>query len=245
LCGLILPSPVGIVASAPEHRGELALSTSSTSRARAYNKIREAIYIGKFPPGFHLKEEELADFCGSSRTPVRLAIKDLANEGLVAIGANRRSRVADIGEIAAEEAFDILAMLECYGAKLAAINITEEDLEKLKALNTEMSQHVSSNPEDDDLYINLNSAFHRIIYRASCNDLIIEMMPRAAGVPASIYLKFGQRTENVGAIDEHAQIIAALEARDPELAALTMKVHIEALRREYRNILASLDSGDS
>jgi len=213
----------------------------TTSRERAYKKIREAIYLGKFPPGFHLKEEELADFCGSSRTPVRLAIKELASEGLVEIGANRRSRVADISERAAEEAFDLLGMLECYAAKLAAARITPEEIQQLRDLNAKMERHVSTKQEDDDKYLALNSEFHEVIYRASRNDIVNEVLPRIAGVPSTIYLKFGRRTENIGAISEHEEIIEALAAGDAELAGLKMLVHVEALRREYRSILEEIN----
>eukprot|EP01031_Cornospumella_fuschlensis_P015528 gene15528-18984_t len=99
-----------------------------TAKLRTYQTIRKAILSGTFPPGSHLREEELSELCETSRTPVRQAIRRLADEGFVTIGANKRSYVADVDEIHAEEIFDFLACLESYLAGLAALRITPEKL---------------------------------------------------------------------------------------------------------------------
>ena len=97
-----------------------------TAKQRAYEKIRKSIFSGTFPPGSHLREEELARVCKASRTPVRQAIRMLASEGLVTIGANKRCYVSNVDETHAEEIFDLLAFLEGYSAGLAAERIGKQ-----------------------------------------------------------------------------------------------------------------------
>ena len=61
----------------------------TTANKLAFERIRNAIFAGKFPPGHQLKEQELAEQLQVSRTPIRQAIRSLADEGLVEIRANR------------------------------------------------------------------------------------------------------------------------------------------------------------
>ena len=69
---------LGIVAC-NKFQGTIVLPTA---KLRTYHTIRKAILSGMFPPGSHLREEELSELCNTSRTPVRQAIRRLADEGL-------------------------------------------------------------------------------------------------------------------------------------------------------------------
>jgi len=211
-----------------------------TARERAYQKIRSRILNGTFPPGRQLKEEELATEFRVSRTPVRQAIQQLVDDGLVTVRANRRSHVADVNETQFEELFDLLAFLESYSAGLAAARITADTLAELEDISGQMETVVRRSPDANREFLDLNSRFHKTIHRASGNDKLYGLIQRIIEFPHNLYLKFGQinTAHNPRSLVQHAQILDALKAHDRELAALSMRTHTESVRRSFRQLWA-------
>lgn len=207
-----------------------------SAKNRSYELIRNAIFGGKFPPGHQLKEDDMIAYCKVSRSPIRQAIKMLADEGLVTVMDNRRSYVADVSESHTEEIYDILAMLESYSAGLAAKNITSDKLKDLQNILGEMEDISTTNPNDAKKYLELNSKFHKAIHKASNNNTLYKIIQKIVDFPATLYLKIGVVTENEIAIEEHAAIIKALVTGDREYAELMMKIHTETTRREFREL---------
>jgi len=207
-----------------------------SAKNRAYGKIRNAIFGGKFPPGHQLKEDNLIDYCDVSRTPVRQALNMLAAESLVTVMSNRRSYVADVSEAHSEEIYDILTMLESYSAGLAAERITADELENLREILSEMQTITKTRPNDGKGFLDLNSRFHKAVHVASGNATLYEIIQRIVDFPATLYLKIGISTDNQASIRDHAAIIDALAAGDRDYAALTMQMHTETTRREFRDL---------
>ena len=97
---------------------------------RAYEGIRRAILSGLLPGGTHLREEALAQMTGTSRTPVREALRRIVGEGL----AHDEGRSSFVAQFPFEEVaiiFDIRARLEGYAAFVAAERITDAELQGL------------------------------------------------------------------------------------------------------------------
>src|SRR5215203_6092246 len=94
----------------------------------AYGIIREGILSGELARGQRLREEELALRAGVSRTPVREALRRLDAEGLVDFTPNRGARVTAWSERELEDVYEARALLESYGARLAATRVTAEEL---------------------------------------------------------------------------------------------------------------------
>jgi len=207
-----------------------------TAKNRAYGKIRNAIFGGKFPPGHQLKEDLLIEYCDVSRTPVRQALKMLVDEGLVTVMSNRRSYVADVSEAHSEEIYDTLTMLESYSAGLAAKRISTDELDNLREIVGEMQAITKTNPDDGKGFLELNSRFHKAIHSAAGNATLYEIIHRIVDFPATLYLKIGISTNNDVAIKEHSAIIDALASGDSDYTALTMKMHTETTRREFRDL---------
>ena len=211
----------------------------ATAKEKAYTRIRNSILSGSFAPGFQLKEEELSEFCGVSRTPVRQAIQRLAAEGLVTIRENRRSYVTDLTEDEFEQAFDVASMLESYSAGLAAERLDEGDLQKLRELEDRMEKLAEGDVRDYRKFLELNMEFHNLIHEASGNRNLFEMIQRVPDIANTILLKTGDMKSMKEAQSDHRNIIAALELRDSKLAELQMKVHIESIRRSMRRLVFS------
>ena len=214
--------------------------TSQTAKEKAYSKIRSGIFLGHFKPGTELREGQLAELCGVSRTPVRQALQMLATEGLVSLEKNMRAVVVDAQEAHTEEIFDLLSLLEGYSIRLAARNITDEQLAELRSINDRMLDVVNSYRSDDQegalKYLELNSQFHRSIHKISSNVQLYEMLHRVVDFPQTIYLKFGRLAESAVHAHQHDDILDALANRDEVYAEIEMKRHIESIRRKFHKL---------
>ena len=219
----------------------------ATAKERAYVRIRNTILSGTFPPGFQLREEQLSELCGLSRTPVRQALQRLAAEGLITIRENRRSYVTDLSEAEFEQAFDVASMLESYSAGLAATRLTEHDLQQLRELERRMETLAEGDMRDYRRFLELNMEFHNLIHKASGNRNLFEMIQRVPDIANTILLKSGDMKSMKEAQSDHRSIIAALELRDAKLAELQMQVHIESIRRSMRRLVfeKGVQSGNS
>ena len=215
-----------------------------TATQRAYAKIRKSILTGKFPSGSHLGEDDIAEYCNTSRTPARHAIAQLASEGLVTVRSNGRSYVSDMTIEHFEEMFDVMSMLESYSAGLAAERITKQQMDELKAISDTLAE-ASRGPYNEKLLLELNSQFHKAIHISSGNNRLNELVLQVVDFPHIVYLKFGDTgsSHNEDALWEHAQIAQALAAGDRDHAALMMRVHTEAVRRRARELWQGKEDG--
>ena len=209
---------------------------ATTAHERAYARIRNAIFTGRLRPGQQLTEEDLAGQLSVSRTPVRQAMRLLADQGLIETRANRRSYVADVNEAQFEEIFDLLSFLEPYSAGLAAGRVGPEEIARLEELNAAMA--ATRAPADNRRFLELNAEFHNLIHEHSASEKVRELLMRVIGFPHNLYLKFGQipDSHNPSSVVEHAQIIAALESGDRAFVEVQMKAHVESVRLAFRRL---------
>lgn len=208
----------------------------STAKQQAYERIRNAIFAGSFSPGYQLKEEDLARRLDVSRTPVREALRTLADQGLVDIKSNRRAYVADLNEVQFEEVFDLLTFLEGYSAGLASEHIPADAIARLKELNAAMAE--TEAPADNRKFLELNAEFHNLIHEYSKSSKVQDLLQRIIQLPHNLYLKFGQIPDwhNEKSVLEHEQIIEALESGDRSYAEIRMKAHTESVRCAFRKL---------
>lgn len=131
-----------------------------TAQELVLSAVRSAILTGVLPPDARLRQEELADLFGTSRIPVREALRALEYEGLVSSEPNRGFTVTAIDADDVEEVYDLRILLESHAVRLALPLVTEEDLEELEAIYSQMTN--AKNPDDalaarERLYIRLYS----------------------------------------------------------------------------------------
>ena len=110
---------------------------------RAYEAIRDRILHRAYAPGSRLKEERLAEEIGVSRTPVREALRRLHIEGWVEFVPNQGAVVSAWTESVVEEVFAIRALLESYGAEMAARNATEAQVAELHSICTAFEEEIA------------------------------------------------------------------------------------------------------
>lgn len=201
----------------------------------AYLEIRAKILSGELAPGSQLKEEELAEICKVSRTPIRDALRRLEAEMFVRRTDTQRTYVPEWTPDDIEEVFTLRVMLEGHAAGLAAANITAENIAELETINHDIAQIVSTRKAlDVETFLRENRKFHDIVLEASGSHRLQGMLLRLVEQPI-IYrtaLRYDQ-AELVHSYTEHAQLIAAFHARDQIWAESVMRGHIRRAFHAY------------
>src|SRR5262245_10109218 len=131
----------------------------------AYQRLIGEIRAGLLKPGDRLLETELADRLGTSRTPVREAIRQLESDGLVVHVPRSRAAIRSLDYSEITELYEMRTVLECTAARLAARAASDVELIEMEALNAEMIQAGS----DIRRLYDLNREFHQVILNAARN----------------------------------------------------------------------------
>ncbi len=189
------------------------------------NALREAILDGAIAPGTWLREDSIAHELGVSRTPVREALRRVADEGLV-------TKTAHSGSIVASLSFeDILALyvvrgeLESLAARLAAQRRPEGLIEDLRRVHEEMAGCVANGTLA--ALPDLNLEFHRKIRMAAGNSYLERFLLQVEHAVRRLRestLTTRSRAEE--AAQEHRAIIEAIALQDPDAAAKAAEVHM-------------------
>ncbi len=199
----------------------------SSAVDQAYLAIRSGILDGSLQPGCRLKEEELADRIGVSRTPIREALRRLLTDGM-AERANGTSAitVAAFSTADIEDSFRLRGLMEAHAVSLAATRIDALQLARLQVLVDEMEQLVNTGSKPKS-YLNLNGEFHRVILDASGSRRLAQLMPHVVELPIvtrtfHAYDQAALQRSNF----QHRELVAALQMKDAEWAAAVMRSHI-------------------
>lgn len=200
--------------------------TDGLSRgAHAYRKIRSAIQAGELKPGERLREAELAESIGLSRTPVREALHRLVSEGLVIHDATRGIMVAELDYAMVTELYYMREVLEGTAARLTARHASEVEISILEDL---CNQYAAAIRAGDGAALSVsNRHFHDTLYRCSHNRYLINMLTvlhDALSLLGSTTLRSPERAAET--LKEHEAVVEAVKARDPDGAEAALRNHI-------------------
>lgn len=217
--------------------------TNESSSERAYRELRDAILDGSLSRESKLTEAGLAKRLGTSRTPVREAVKRLTLEGLLERrkGQGLWASVPDTGEM--QEIFDLRLRLESYAARLAALRVTKEQLEELDASVLRMQELVSRSEDDHSVELigaidAENSCFHSLVLKAAQSQRLRLLLQ--ATVDISLVSRTFRRyslEQRRRSVRLHGEIVSAIAARDPEWAERIMEVHILTAAASFQDSL--------
>lgn len=190
-----------------------------------FNTLRDAIVAGDLKPGERLMEVELAETMGVSRTPVREAIRKLETEGLVTMTPRKGTHVAELTVKDIVDVLEVRAALDGLATELAAQHIQQEHLRQLENIHR---QYVAAlQKENLAAAIKKDVEFHEVIYNASEN---AKLMNVAGNLREQIYrfrvLYMKDFSNASDVLEEHRNILKALEEQDQERAGLLAKEHI-------------------
>jgi DNA-binding GntR family transcriptional regulator len=195
-----------------------------------YGALRNAIVSVQFEPGRQLSENELAEWLGVSRTPVREALVRLSDERLVEIVPQLGTFVSRISVGAVADAQFVREALECAAVRLAAERATREDINALKAIVARQAQVA----EFDRWYV-LDDELHAALFGISGHESAWTLAQRAeAHLNRVRRLSLPQPRYLGEMVAEHRLVIRAIERGDADAAE-------EALRHHLRMVLSGLD----
>jgi DNA-binding GntR family transcriptional regulator len=209
-----------------------ALSTPSVPTAHQHVRevIRELILDGTLAAGSRLRQVELAALTGASTTPVREALRDLAAEGLVTMDPHRGAvvRAIDLQEMA--EIYELRRLLEPHAVAKASERMTDDQLDRADEQIARMADS-----DDPAHWAIMNRDFHALLVDAAGSERLSTMI-KTLRDSAVLFVGVGAR-EDHGRMRsgdaEHSAIVAALRARDAELAARLTLEHLDGSLRGF------------
>lgn len=224
--------------------GRVAVSGShhvAKSAGKAYDAIRARILDGNFPPKSHLREKDLAEVIGVSRTPVREALRKLAADGYVQFIPNRGAFVAEWTEASLSALIDVRAELAAMAGRLAANQIRREDLAELARLNRAMIELAERRRSGYLTEVSrLNLRFHNVVLQAAGNQWLLSLMRQTAFLPMVQRAQYGfQAADWKRGFERYNDLIDALAAGDGEWAAASLRAHFHASKHLLRRAMAS------
>ena len=208
----------------------------------AVRSIRNAILRGSIPPGTRLHELELARRLDLSRGPVREALRQLEQEGIVVSSPHLGASVVSIDAADIEDAISIRTFLETLHSRDTVQRITTADLADLSDCVEQMREASSSG--DAALVAETDFGFHERLLGISASPIVLQAWRTLAGrlrmslaVSNVIYLR------EVGDVAEtHRPVLEALQTRNALQVDLALAAHIEESRSILRQLLQSNQS---
>ena len=188
--------------------------------------LRSAIRNGILEPGERLMEVQLAEELGISRTPVREAIRKLEQEGYVIMMPRRGTYVSSVSVNDIKEIFEIRSALESLSTGLAARRIEPDELEKLRALLTEIEGHIQR--KDIDKIVETDIEFHGLLYQVSRNERLVTIISNLKEQLArfrTLSMSYPGRLQET--LEEHRAMVEAIAANDVEAARDAAERHME------------------
>ena len=193
----------------------------------AYRRLLDEVRRGLLPPGTRLRETELADRLGLSRTPVREAIRLLESDGLVVHLPRQGATIRSLDYAEVMELYEMRAVLEGTAARMAARAASDLEIAELVALNDDLAAATDPAQAHD-----LNRQFHLTLLDAAKNRYLVKSMnalQKTLMILGRTTLSETDRARD--AVAEHARILTALQSRDGAAAEAEMRTHIEAAHR--------------
>lgn len=199
-----------------------------------YEALRGRIVRLELPPGTALSRAELARAFGVSVTPLRDALQQLAEEGLVLIYPQSRTLVAPINVVAIREAQFLRLALETQLVRQLAEGIAPADLDRLRAI-LKVQSGLAGDPGSVASFQELDALFHQALFAAGGHLQTARLMHSHSGHLdrlRRVYLPESAMTDDEGnlrmdaVIQGHGAILSAIEAGDPEAAAQAMRGHL-------------------
>lgn len=211
---------------------EILQQTDNNLADSVFEKIQTAIITGEISPGTKISEPELARAYGISRGPLREALRRLEGRNLLVHKPNVGARVVSISLVELLELYDVRDALESMACRMAARNMTDEEIKHLRSV---LTQHEKQNElKQDTVYYHDEGYldFHYCIIRGSKNSKLINVLCVELHQLVRMYrYQFGAYgTQSTDIFEDHDRIVTALENRDPEVAEILMRRHINAIK---------------
>jgi DNA-binding GntR family transcriptional regulator len=202
---------------------------------RAYYAIRELIVSLDLRPGSVVNERELMERLELGRTPIREAVRRLAQEQLVEVFPRRGTFVTNVEIRDLASICDVRSALEAHAARIAAERANDADREELAGLIAELD---AATAYDDRALMAFDERIHRAVYRATHNQFLVATLEEYYLLALRIwFLALEQPRELEQAVLEHRALLEAILARDGAGAERIMRAHVDNFETAIRRVL--------
>lgn len=216
------------------------MRTTPNNRSRVQqvrDQLEDDIVNGRMMPGDQVQIEQLMGRFAVSRTPVREALQQLEISGLIEVLPKRGTFVAKVGIPELIQMFEVMAELEAMCARLAARRASQGALDGIRAALEACEREAAV--EDANAYYYANELFHRLIYQACANPFLVQQtltLKNRLKPYRRLQLRLRNRIQQ--SLEEHRQIVLALEACDAEAAAHAAREHVLIQGQRFSDLIS-------
>jgi DNA-binding GntR family transcriptional regulator len=209
---------------------QLTEDSSLLRREIAYERLKDALQHADLEPGQVLSETRLSELLGISRTPVREALRQLSQEGLVQVIPGRAITVATHSLRSVLDVVHIRLMLEPELVRLTTDALSETDIDLLSDAVHDMEEACET--EDQTSWSKADTRFHDVLGAACPNQLMGEIVTQMRNRAHHLANMDSQTNPPrlVACTTEHRDIVNSIEHRDWQAASEATRLHIENLR---------------
>ncbi len=213
------------------------ISGSGSLTAQVFEYLEKAILDGALAPGENLTESKISAELGVSRTPVREALFQLEQEGLVSIARNRGAVVTGITQKDVEDIYRMRMLIEGMASRMAAENAVEAEVHRMRETVDLQEFYVLRG--DISQARNMDTRFHELLYEASRSKMLKNTLKSFHNyVGRAREESFSRGDRAAVATQEHREILRAItEGNAPQAEELTAR-HI---KNAMENVLKSFE----
>lgn len=196
---------------------------------QAYNALKKRIMELQLRPGELLMIQALSKELGISRTPVREAVVRLEREGFIETAEGKKFKVSPLTMKGVLEIHEIRIMMELYALQNVAMTATKKQISALKTTLKGMKNSLAAKSHVD--FFKFDRAFHEKIIQFHGNETLRQLVTQVNDKIQRIrYLTayIDKRLEVT--VEEHRDVIMAIENHDPEMAQKKMAFHLEKVK---------------
>jgi DNA-binding GntR family transcriptional regulator len=218
----------------------MALERPKSLRELALEHLRNSIVDGSLRMGQVLSERKISEELGVSKSPVREALAQLRDEGLISIEPQKGARVFSLSVPEVAQICDFRQAIEIAAFELALARDPKGLADSIQQVVAEMREARQSGNEKE--YLALDTTFHQRIFEHAGNDYLSASYTRYVGKIAALRTHLAKLPQHTDlSFEEHAQIAVAVREGDMAKIKTLLTAHIDRTRQAYQNAAIVLE----
>mgnify|MGYP000026219619 FL=1 len=212
----------------------MALERPKSLRELALEHLRNSIIDGSLKMGQVLSERKISEELGVSKSPVREALAQLRDEGLVSIEPQKGARVFSLSETEVTQICDFRQAIEIAAFELALSRGPSRLASDMERVVKEMGRERAKGNEKE--YLALDTSFHHLIFEHAKNDYLTASYTRYIGKIAALRTHLAKLPQHTNlSFDEHQKIAIAVRHGDMTEIKSLLTEHIDRTRQAYKS----------
>lgn len=218
----------------------MALERPKSLRELALEHLRNSIIDGSLKMGQVLSERKISEELGVSKSPVREALAQLRDEGLVSIEPQKGARVFSLSEPEVTQICDFRQAIETAAFEMALSRDPEGLAQDMQKVVKEMARARAQGNEKG--YLSLDTSFHQLIFEHAQNDYLTASYTRYIGKIAALRTHLAKLPQHTDlSFDEHTKIAVAVREGDMAKIKSLLTEHIDRTRQAYKSAAIVLE----